>query len=113
MEIRGIIRHFIRWQIANELVDELTIDYEMAETYLEEPEQVTLFAKPAVGSAQLFSSEVITKYAEEYASKIYPNPTFENYLDKNAIKQAYVFGAIKLNEIMHANSTDDNTNNFE
>lgn len=40
MTIRKIIRDFVAWQIRKGLVDELTIDYEMAETYLEAIEVV-------------------------------------------------------------------------
>jgi hypothetical protein len=39
MEFRKIIRDFVSWQIGKDLLkDELTIDYEVAETYLEENE---------------------------------------------------------------------------
>ena len=39
MELRKIIRDFVSWQIGKDLLkDELTIDYEVAETYLEENE---------------------------------------------------------------------------
>jgi len=35
MEARQIIRGFVRWQLEQEMVDPLTIDYEVAETYLD------------------------------------------------------------------------------
>jgi hypothetical protein len=36
MAIRSILRSFIRWQLQEDMIDCLTIDYEMAETYLEQ-----------------------------------------------------------------------------
>ncbi len=36
MAIRSILRSFIRWQLQEDMIDYLTIDYEMAETYLEQ-----------------------------------------------------------------------------
>ena len=40
MEKRKIIRNFIAWQIRKGLINELTIDYEMAETYLSETDSL-------------------------------------------------------------------------
>ena len=40
MKIRAILRDFIKWQTKKELLKEpLTIDYELAETYLEETDK--------------------------------------------------------------------------
>ena len=36
MEKRKIIRDFIGWLIEKDLIDGLTVDYELAETYLDE-----------------------------------------------------------------------------
>lgn len=35
MSIRKIIRGFVRWQLEKDMIDPLTIDYEVAEMYLE------------------------------------------------------------------------------
>lgn len=43
MKIRKILRDFINWQGSKDLLkNELTIDYELAETYLEDQTQVNL-----------------------------------------------------------------------
>jgi len=40
MKLRAVLRGFIKWQISNDMLkDELTIDYEVAEHYLEETEK--------------------------------------------------------------------------
>ena len=36
MRIRKIIRDFVSWQIEKDMLNECVIDYEVAETYLEE-----------------------------------------------------------------------------
>lgn len=40
VEVRKTLRDFISWQIEKGLIDELTIDYEMADMYLEEQGEV-------------------------------------------------------------------------
>ncbi len=39
MKLRAILRGFIRWQIKEDLFNNIIIDYELAEHYLEETEK--------------------------------------------------------------------------
>lgn len=46
MTIKKILRDFIKWQIENDMLkDELTIDYEIAESYLDENRQINKLDK--------------------------------------------------------------------
>lgn len=43
MTIKKVLRDFIKWQIKNDMLkDKLTIDYEIAESYLEENKQMNV-----------------------------------------------------------------------
>lgn len=63
MKLRAILRDFIRWQGHNDLLkDPLTIDYELAETYLESTnEQLSLYD---VGSSYDLRREIAKKKLE-------------------------------------------------
>jgi len=64
MKLRKIIRDFVNWQGKNDMLkDELTIDYEVAETYLEQT-NLTFCSS----SLQLNEKQI---------------PTFEDWLTKN------------------------------
>lgn len=55
MELRKMFRDFVSWQIEKGYITELTIDYEVAETYLEEKEVEILNMYSVVGRSGQFN----------------------------------------------------------